>query len=145
MQQKKQMEEMHRVRDANQIGTSPNGIGKGYGMQIANMQEREQIKSSFASKQYQNAFDSNSREHMIARAQNQMNDPTMNQERVNSRVQAQHDYKMKINDEHGRQLRNQVQADQMNKHAMQNALKMNDMSEAERQRNYNAMMTQKEN
>ena len=77
---------------------------------------------------------------MILRAQNQMLDQYMSQDRVSDRLQASIDYKNKVIDAHGEQLKAQVSSDAANRMAQMNAVKMADVSEGDRQRNYNQMM-----
>lgn len=73
-----------------------------------------------------------------------MNDLYYRQGRIDDRIQAQADFKSRMIDDHGKQLRDQVQYDQMNKMALRNAEKMSDVNDADRQKNYNSMMLLKE-
>ena len=78
------MEDMQRMKDANQIGTSPLGIGSGYENQMARMQDRDRMQSNFASRHYN--VGSGVREQEIAKAQNRMMDEMLNQDRANTRL-----------------------------------------------------------
>ena len=130
MQQKKQMEDMQKLRDANQIDTTPGGIGNGYGQQLANMQDRDRLNSNAASKMYlQMMGGDNDRNTQIMRAQNSM-DAQINQDRVDQRLQMQANYKKSVNDAHMQQLRDQLRNDQMNRQAMMNAERQGDMNDA---------------
>ena len=71
-------------------------------------------------------------------------DQMLNQDRINARLEMQANYHKNAKDEHSQLLRNQVTQDQKNKNAMRMAERMNDMSEAEKQRNYNSMMSMQE-
>ena len=71
-------------------------------------------------------------------------DQMLNQDRINARLEMQANYHKNAKDEHSQLLRNQVTQDQKNKNAIRMAERMNDMSEAEKQRNYNSMMNMQE-